>query len=91
MYRDAETSWAIESVTLRQKRKRLSVKIVKFIVSLYLHEVKEKEKLKNQLWKAALQPARCCIIICIRNFFFFFKLIDFFIFKIKTHYLDQKL
>ena len=73
MYRDAETSSAIESVTLRQKRKRLSVKIVKFIVSLYLHEVNEKEKLKNQLWKAALQPARCCIIICIRNFFFFFN------------------
>ena len=70
MYRDAETSWAIESVTLRQKRKRLSVKIVKFIVSLYLHEVNEKEKLKNQLWKAALQPVRCCIIICIHNFFF---------------------
>ena len=73
MYRDAETSWAIESVPLRQKRKRLSVKIVKFIVSLYLHEVNEKEKLKNQLWKAALQPARCCIIICIHNFFFLFN------------------
>ena len=76
MYKDAETSWAIESAPLRKKKEApLCQKIVKFTVSLYLHEVNEKEKLKNQLWKAALQPARCCIIICIHNFFFF-SLID---------------
>ena len=74
MYKDSETSWAIESAPLRKKKEALLCqKIVKFTVSLYLHEVNEKEKLKNQLWKAALQPARCCIIICIHNFFFLFN------------------
>lgn len=71
MYKDSETSWAIESAPLRKKKEApLCQKIVKITVSLYLHEVNEKEKLKNQLWKAALQPVRCCIIICIHNFFF---------------------
>lgn len=57
MYKDAETSWATESAPLRKKKEApLCQKIVKFTVSLYLHEVNEKEKLKNQLWKLPSNP-----------------------------------
>ena len=58
MYKDAETFWAIESAPLRKKKKEapLCQKIVEFTVSLYLHEVNEKEKLKNQLWKLPSNP-----------------------------------
>ena len=44
MYKDSETSWAIESAPLRKKKEApLCQKIVKFTVSLYLHEVNEKK------------------------------------------------
>ena len=47
MYKDAETSWAIESAPLRKKKEApLCQKIVKFTVSLYLHEVNEKKNWK---------------------------------------------
>lgn len=51
MYKDAETSWAIESAPLRKKKEApLCQKIVKFTVSLYLLEV-------NVMWKRKIEKS----------------------------------